>query len=111
MADELFETRLWARKTYVRLSIRDVQFHCRARNDVTKAIVTVEYTIRGGGEALVPEYGAIRSLVRSLADSRPWLAEELADAIAEELWRRFGVDASVKVEFAEGDDMYVEVWN
>lgn len=111
MARDMYEARLWARKTRVRISIRDVEFNCRAKGDRTRAVVTIEYAIRGGDEALVPEYRAIHQLVHSLASNYSWLAEELADAIAEELWRRFGVDASVRIEFAEGDDMYVEVWN
>lgn len=70
-----------ANRAYVRATIRNVEFRCRASGRISKYNITVEWEVTDGKTI---EFTSLESWIREFARSREWLIEELVA----EIWQR-----------------------
>lgn len=70
-----------ANRAYVRATIRNVEFKCKASGRISKYTITVEWEVTDGRTI---EFHSLEEWVRELARSREWLIEELVA----EIWQR-----------------------
>ncbi|MET1128462.1 MAG: hypothetical protein ABWW70_04010 [Thermoproteota archaeon] len=67
----------------VEITVTDVNFLCRIRGNVTRASATFRLTtLYRSGSSYAVEYRSLAEWARSLAASRSWTAEELAESLA-----------------------------
>jgi hypothetical protein len=89
----------------VRACMEDVRWHCRIKNNTTVSTVCVEWT--ADGTSL--EYNALDSLIRRIAASRAWSAEELITEIKKRLEDALGRAVAVTMSFQEREDLNIEL--
>ncbi|BEP17360.1 hypothetical protein PYJP_07120 [Pyrofollis japonicus] len=89
----------------IRACIRHVPWHCRIKDNTTVSDICVEWT--ADNKSL--EYNALDNLVRSIASSKQWSAEELIAELKQVLEQKLGTQVTVTMRFEEKKDLEIEL--
>jgi hypothetical protein len=92
-------------KPRVKACMLSVSWHCRVKKNITVSDICVEWVADGK----TFEYNALDTLVRKIAASREWSAEELIVELKRTLEKELGQEVRVAMRFKEKEGLEVEL--